>query len=99
MGSRNWQVSGVRPSWCTEGMNQGENMSAEAGWYPDPINPSTHLRYWDGSAWVGDPTPRAAVRIGDAMQKTGNQMASVGCSITWIVLGVIALLVIALLIF
>ncbi len=80
-------------------MSQGSDRSAEAGWYPDPVNPSTYLRYWDGSAWVGEPTPRSAARVGNALQKTGNQMAAVGCSITWIVLGVFVLLVIALLIF
>lgn len=30
-----------------------------AGWYPDPVNGAVQ-RYWDGTAWVGDPLPAQA---------------------------------------
>jgi len=32
-----------------------------AGWYPDPSDPSSSQRYWDGSAWTEHTEPATAV--------------------------------------
>lgn len=32
-------------------------MTAEAGWYPDPMGDVTKLRYWNGAAWTDDYAP------------------------------------------
>ena len=33
----------------------------EPGWHPDPENPATLQRYWDGSSWTDDSRPTGYV--------------------------------------
>lgn len=37
-----------------------------AGWYPDPANDSTKLRYWDGNAWTEKTMDRPVETVGAA---------------------------------
>jgi hypothetical protein len=41
----------------------GSTSSAQAGWYPDPHNPTTQ-RYWDGTTWTAHVHDRAAAASG-----------------------------------
>jgi len=73
-------------------------MEPAPGWYADPADPQRSIRYWDGSAWVGEPTLRTGVRIGESMQRTGSSISSIGSAITWVVFGIGALLLLVLII-
>ena len=73
-------------------------MEPRPGWYADPLDPKHSIRYWDGSAWVGESTLRTGVRVGESMQRTGSALSSFGSGITWVVLGIGALLLVGLII-
>jgi hypothetical protein len=43
-------------SWHSHRTRAGQ--LPEPAWYPDPDDPHGTYRYWDGSSWTGDRSPR-----------------------------------------
>ncbi len=52
------------------------------GWYPDPRD-RTHMRYWDGAQWIGDPRPIATSPAQSVASKAWRPTL-----ITWIIAAV-----------
>jgi len=76
----------------------GSDVMPAPGWYADPADPKRSIRYWDGSSWVGKPALRQSVRAGESIQRTGRSISSIGAAITWIAVGIVALIFMILLI-
>ena len=60
-----------------------DDVSAQAGWYPDPGGVANLYRYWDGQAWSAatSPNPQApppAQGLVQGMQGGGGQGAAAG---------------------
>lgn len=59
-----------------------------AGWYPDPYAPQLMLRFWDGSAWTDQSTPRPK-RADDTGLQVVGWFGAIAFPIVGLVIGII----------
>lgn len=64
---------------------------AKAGWYPAPKNPAL-IRYWDGTAWVGEPRPPDPAAKDNAAIRKNLAAIRVLLALAGVVVGVLLLI-------